>query len=147
MINRDEIRVVGLITGSALFGLIISSPLDGLGFEARFVLSTAAWMATWWITEAIPIYATALLPVLLFPAFNIMSFARLSTAYADRIVFLLLGGFMMAAAIERSKLHERFALSVIRAFGTRPRNIVGSFMMTTGMLSAWISNTARGPSR
>lgn len=142
MISKDEISTFGLVTGPVLFALVLSIPVVGLSFEARFVLSSAAWMGAWWTTEAIPIYGTALLPLILFPTFNIASLAQLSASYADRIVFLLLGGLVIGSAIQESGLHERFAFNVIRAFGVRPRRIVGGFMMTTGMLSAWISNTA-----
>jgi sodium-dependent dicarboxylate transporter 2/3/5 len=142
MITKEQISRTGLITGPALFALAISIPMDGLAFEAKVVLASALWMGTWWITEAIPIYATALLPLVLFPAFNVASLVQLSASYADKIVFLFLGGFMIAAAVQRSGLHERFALGAIRTFGASPRSIVGGFMITTGMLSAWISNTA-----
>jgi len=142
MITKEKTSRIGLIIGPALFVIVIALPIESLAPEAKIVLATALWMGTWWITEAIPIYATALLPLVLFPVFNIASLAQLATSYADRIVFLFLGGFIIAAAIEKSGLHERFALNAIRAFGTSPRSIVGGFMVTTAMLSAWISNTA-----
>ncbi len=142
MITKEQIGRIGLIIGPVLFALTISIPIEGLAFEAKIVFATALWMGTWWITEAIPIYATALLPLVLFPAFNVASLAQLSKSYADKIVLLFLGGFIIAAAIQRSGLHERFALNAIRVFGTSPRSIVGGFMITTGMISAWISNTA-----
>lgn len=133
---------IGLIIGPILFVLVISIPIEGLAFPARVVLATTVWMAAWWITEAIPIYMTALLPLILFPTFNVASLTQLSGSYADKIIFLFLGGFIIAAAVRRSELHERIALNAIRAFGTSQRNIIGGFMLTTGMISAWISNAA-----
>jgi len=142
MITKEQISRIGLITGPILFVLTISISIEGLAFEAKVVLAAALWMATWWITEAIPIYATSLLPLVLFPAFNVASLGQLSTSYADKIIFLFLGGFIIAAAIERSGLHQRIAFNAIRAFGTSPRSIVGGFMIATALISAWISNTA-----
>jgi len=142
MINKELISRIGLITGPALFALAIAIPIEGLTFQARIVLATALWMASWWITEAIPIYATALIPLALFPAFNVATLPQLAASYADKIIFLFLGGFMIALAIERSGLHERIALNVIKTFGTKPKNIVGAFVLATGFISAWISNTA-----
>jgi len=142
MINKERISRIGLIAGPALFALAISIPIEGLTFEARVVLATALWMASWWITEAIPIYATALIPLALFPAFNVATFPQLAASYADKIIFLFLGGFILAISIEKVGLHERIALNAIKTFGTNPKSIVGAFVLATGLISAWISNTA-----
>lgn len=100
------------------------------------------WMVVWWITEAIPIYITALLPLAIFPMFEITALGETSAAYADRIVFLFLGGFILAKAVEKTGLHKRFALNILNIVGTNPKNIVAAFIIVTGFLSAWISNTA-----
>ena len=113
-----------------------------MSFEGRIVLGVTLWMTSWWITEAIPIYVTALLPLVLFPSLEVTDLGNTASAYADRIVFLFLGGFILAKAIEKTKLHKRFALNILRAFGTNPKNIVAAFVIVTGFLSAWISNTA-----
>jgi sodium-dependent dicarboxylate transporter 2/3/5 len=142
MIAKNQISKVGLVVGPVLFTITLSIPIEGLTFEARVVLATAVWMSSWWITEAIPIYMTALLPLAIFPSLNIAQLQEISMSYADRIVFLFLGGFMLAKAVEKSMLHQRFALNVLKFFGTNPRYIVGAFMVITGSLSAWMSNTA-----
>jgi solute carrier family 13 (sodium-dependent dicarboxylate transporter), member 2/3/5 len=99
-------------------------------------------MSIWWITEAIPIYVTAFLPLILFPIFNIVSFQKLSNAYLDSIIFLFLGGSILAKAIENVNLHKRFAMNILKIFGTNPRYIIGAFMVIAAILSGWISNTA-----
>lgn len=143
MISRkQEISRIGLIIGPILFTVTLYSPIEGLSFEAKVVLGVALWMGSWWITEAIPIYATALLPLIIFPLLNVADVTDTAKVYADKIVFLFLGGFMIAKAIERSMLHQRFALNVLWVFGTNPKHIVGAFMVVTGSLSAWMSNTA-----
>src|SRR5574341_820003 len=142
MITREQISRIGLAVGPALFIVAISIQVEDLTLPEKTVLGITAWMAVWWITEAIPIYATALLPLVIFPAFNVVSLEKLATSYADEIIFLFLGGMILAAAVERSGLHERIALNVIRSFGTSPKNVVAGFMVTTAMISAWMSNTA-----
>src|ERR671921_964351 len=99
-------------------------------------------MASWWLTEAIPIYVTALLPLVIFPLLHITELGEISANYADRVVFLFLGGFLLAKAVEKSNLHKRFALNILKIFGTNPKYIVAAFMMVTWFLSAWMSNTA-----
>ncbi len=142
MITRQQISRIGLIIGPVLFAITLYSPIEGLSFEGKAVLGVALWMGSWWVTEAIPIYVTALLPLALFPLLNIAELGETSMRYADRIVFLFLGGFMLAKAIEKSMLHQRFALNILKVFGTNPKHIVGAFMVVTGSLSAWMSNTA-----
>ena len=99
-------------------------------------------MACWWITEAIPIYATALLPLVLFPLLNIGDIGSTAANYADKVVFLFLGGFLVAKSIEKSGLHRRIALTILRTVGPSPKYIVAAFVVVTGFLSAWMSNTA-----
>lgn len=138
--------LTGLAVGPLLFaGILFISPIfiaEELPFNSRVVIATAAWLSVWWITEAIPIYITALLPLIIFPYFNIISLQGTSALYADRIVFLFLGGFILAKAIEKTNLHRRFALNILNIFGTNPKHIVAAFMIVTGFLSGWISNTA-----
>lgn len=116
--------------------------LNDISFEARIVLAATIWMAIWWITEAIPIYITALLPLVIFPSLYVTDLGQTSSNYADRVVFLFLGGFILAKAVEKSNLHIRFALNILKIFGTNPKYIVAAFMTVTGILSAWMSNTA-----
>ncbi|MDQ4012731.1 MAG: SLC13 family permease [Thermoproteota archaeon] len=143
MINRQQAKKIGLILGPILFLVVLFSPVaQDLPWEARIVLASTFWMGSWWITEAIPIYVTALLPVIIFPSLNVTDLGETSANYADRIVFLFLGGFILAKAVEKSNLHRRFALNMLKIFGTNPKYIVASFMMVTGFLSGWMSNTA-----
>lgn len=99
-------------------------------------------MATWWITEAIPIAATALIPLVLFPFLDILQIKPAASPYANPVIFLFLGGFMIAAALERCGLHRRLALAILRTVGTGPTNLIAGFMIATAFLSMWVSNTA-----
>lgn len=99
-------------------------------------------MATWWITEAIPIAATALAPLVLFPLLGILQIQEAASPYANPVIFLFLGGFLIAAALERCGLHRRMALTILRMVGTGPASLVGGFMIATAFLSMWVSNTA-----
>ena len=138
-------RKAGLLLGPALFLAVLFFPTllpEELSFEARIVLGATLWMAVWWITEAIPIYVTALLPFIVFPSLGVTGLQETAASYADRVVFLFLGGFMLAKAMEKSNLHSRFALSILKVFGTNPKYIIAAFMMVIFLLGAWMSNTA-----
>lgn len=104
--------------------------------------AVALWMAIWWITEPVPLALTSLLPVVLLPALGVMSGASVASEYFNHIVFLFIGGFLVALAIERWGLHRRIALRVLLLFGARPPRILLGFMVATAILSMWISNTA-----
>ena len=106
------------------------------------VLCVTIWMALWWVTEAVPIAVTALLPIVLFPLTGAVSIGATTAAYGDKFVFLYLGGFLLAIAIEKWELHRRIALSIIKLIGTNLKRIVLGFMVATAFLSMWISNTA-----
>ena len=106
------------------------------------VIATALWMVVWWITEAVSISVTALLPLLLFPLFDIMPIADVGANYGSPIIFLFFGGFVMALALEKVNLHKRIALNIIKITGTTPNKVVLGFMIATASLSMWISNTA-----
>ncbi|MDH3361836.1 MAG: DASS family sodium-coupled anion symporter [Nitrosopumilus sp.] len=133
---------LGLVLGPTLFLLVILSPIEGLSDEPKFVLGIALWMASWWILGTIPLYATSLIPLVLFPALGIIDIAKIPLYYVDKIVLLFLGGFLLAKAIETSALHKRFALNMLKTFGTKPRYIIGAFIIITASLSAWMTNTA-----
>lgn len=135
-------RSAGLVLGPAAFvGLWAGAPFD-LQPDALIVLASTAWIVCWWVTEAVPIPVTSLLPVVLFPATGVTSVASATAPYADPIVFLLLGGFLVALAIERWNLHHRLSLLVVAAAGTTANRLVFGFMFATAFLSMWISNTA-----
>ena len=113
-----------------------------LGQAGKVTAGMTAWMALWWMAEVVPLYITALLPLIILSLTGAMGFDRISLSYGHRIVFLAFGGFMLAVAIEKWHLHKRFSLFVLNFCGTRPRNIIGGFMLASALLSMWISNTA-----
>lgn len=134
---------VGLVAGPVLFALILILPrAAGMPAVAQKVLAVTAWMAAWWVSEAIPIAATALLPLVLFPATGAVGMAAAAAPYANPNVFLFLGGFIIAKCIERQNLHRRLALGIVAVVGTSPERLMLGFMAATALLSMWISNTA-----
>jgi sodium-dependent dicarboxylate transporter 2/3/5 len=142
-IVAESARQIGFWAGPALFLMIYfflhpaSMPLPAV---AVFAMTT--WISVWWITEAIPLPATSLLPIVLFPLLGILGLDETTAAYGQPIVFLYIGGFLIAIAIEKTGLHKRIALHIIRSMGTKLKMIVLGFMLATAFLSMWISNTA-----
>ncbi|MEO0788320.1 MAG: SLC13 family permease [Bacteroidota bacterium] len=118
------------------------STVVALTHPAKAVLAGTVWIASWWILEVIPISATALLPMILFPLSGALDLKSTAAAYANPMIFLFMGGFMIAVTIEKWNLHKRIALNIILAVGSDLRYIILGFMLATGFLSAWISNTA-----
>jgi len=139
----NKTRLLGLFLGPISFFLILSffHP-DGLSKEANAVLASTIWIAIWWITEAIPIAVTALLPLVLFPLSGGLDLPSTSGSFGHKYVFLYMGGFIIAIAIEKWNLHKRIALNIINFIGSDVRKIILGFMMATAFLSMWISNTA-----
>lgn len=132
-----------LLLGPALFTLILLlfKP-DGLPYEGRAILASTVWIAVWWITEVVPIAVTSMLPLILFPLTGGLDMKATAKPYGHEILFLFLGGFMLALAMEKWNLHRRIALNLIAAVGTNMHQIVLGFILATGLLSMWISNTA-----
>ena len=136
-------RKIGLYLGPILFILTrFFLELEGLSDQANAVLASTLWIAIWWITEAIPIAATSLLPIILFPLSGALPLADTSSSFGHRFVFLYLGGFILALAIQKWNLHKRIALNIIKVIGTNVKKIILGFMVATAFLSMWISNTA-----
>ncbi|MGD8615736.1 MAG: DASS family sodium-coupled anion symporter [Gammaproteobacteria bacterium] len=134
---------LGLFLGPVLFaGLLLMPEPAGMAPEAQRLAAVALWMAVWWISEAVPIPATALLPIPLFPLLDIMSTGQVTASYGHHLIYLFMGGFMIAVTMERWSLHRRIALHVIRWTGTGATRLVLGFMLATALLSMWISNTA-----
>ncbi|MBN3582023.1 SLC13/DASS family transporter [Algoriphagus aestuarii] len=134
---------LGLFLGPIAFLLIhflMGSP--DLNPTAQSMLALAAWMAIWWITEALPIAATAFLPLIFMPLLGILPIADVSENYMHPTVLLYMGGFLLATGIEKWNLHRRIALNIINLLGTDLRRIVLGFILATGILSMWISNSA-----
>lgn len=141
--SYTKAQIIGLILGPLLFTLTLlfleSGSLDSAGV---FVVAATLWIATWWITEAIPIPATSLLPLILFPMGGVMTNSATASFYGNDIIFLFLGGFLLAVAMEKWNLHTRIALSIISAIGTTTATILLGFMISTALLSMFVSNTA-----
>ncbi|MFZ5980769.1 MAG: SLC13 family permease [Candidatus Zixiibacteriota bacterium] len=136
-------QTIGLFLGPVLAVVILFG--TNLNADNPAVTRTAAaavLMAVWWVTEAIPIPATALLPVALFPLMGIMDGKEVAAMYFNNVIFLFIGGFIMALAMQRWRLHKRIALKIILLIGISPGRLLLGFMMATGFLSMWISNTA-----
>ncbi|MEN8169667.1 MAG: SLC13 family permease [Pseudomonadota bacterium] len=134
---------IGLLLGPLLFVLFLLLPTpEAMSPAAQRLAAVTLLMAVWWMCEALPIAATALLPIVLFPLLGIMPTAQTTSAYANPMVYLFLGGFLIAMAMQRWALHRRIALHTINQVGTSPRRIILGFMLATAFLSMWISNTA-----
>ena len=140
MINKKNI---GLFLGPIVFFIvkIFYNPVD-LSEQGLSILASTLWVAIWWITEAVPIYVTALIPIILFPLSGGLELKQTTAAYGHKFVFLFVGGFILAIAIEKWRLHKRIALNIISLVGTKKSNIILGFMIATAFLSMWISNTA-----
>lgn len=134
---------LGFIVGIIVFLLIYSMPApEGLSIEGWHTAAVAMLMAIWWITEALPIPATALLPIVLLPVLNITSINEATTPYANPLIFLFMGGFVIAQAMERWDLHKRIALNIVSFVGIKPSSIIMGFIIASAFLSMWVSNTA-----
>jgi sodium-dependent dicarboxylate transporter 2/3/5 len=139
MISRQK---AGFVLGPLLFLFILLSDIEGLSWEAKSIAASTVWIACWWLTEAIPIPATSLLPIILFPLLGALEVGKVTAEYGNQIIFLLIGGFFIAIAMEKWGLHIRIALLIVRTIGTSPRRTIAGFMGATAFISAWISNTA-----
>jgi sodium-dependent dicarboxylate transporter 2/3/5 len=135
-------RMAIIAAGPVAYALLFLSAPVALTRPAAHVLGVTAWMAIWWLSEAIPLGATALIPLALFPALGVTSARDAATPYANELVFLFLGGFFLAAALEHWRAHARIAYGLVARFGTSGRSIVLGVMVATGAISMWISNTA-----
>jgi sodium-dependent dicarboxylate transporter 2/3/5 len=135
---------LGIFLGLGIFIQVLLLPLDValLPVSARYTAAITLLMVVWWITEALPIYATALVPLVLFPVFGVLSPDVAARAYADQTVFLFMGGFFIAVTMQKWNLHRRIALFIVRRVGLETRKIVLGFMIATAFVSMWISNTA-----
>lgn len=141
--SYTKVQLIGLLLGPILFFimLLLFKPA-GLSAEGTAIAASTVWISTWWITEAVPIPVTSLLPLVLFPITGGLEIGDTASSYGDETIFLFMGGFMIALAMEKWNLHRRIALTIISLIGTNMNRIVLGFMVATGFLSMWISNTA-----
>jgi sodium-dependent dicarboxylate transporter 2/3/5 len=136
-------RLTAQLAGPLGAGLVfLLAPIFGWSAAAIAVLAASSWMLIWWVSEAVPIGVTSVLPIVLFPLFGIASVGETTAPYGSHYVFLFMGGFLIAIALENWNLHRRFALGILVAAGGKPRRLIGGFMLATALLSMWISNTA-----
>ncbi len=134
-------RAGGPLLALGLYWLLGRHAME-LSEAGRATAAIAGWMAVWWMTEAVPLPVTSLLPLVLFPLAGVMNTQEAAAPYADKNVFLFFGGFLIALAVERWNLHRRLALLTVLAVGTHPRRLIGGMMAATAGLSMWMSNTA-----
>lgn len=134
---------IGIIAGPIFFILIyLLAPAGAINEKSITVIAVGSWMVTWWITEAIPIPITAMLPLVLFPVLGVAKMSEVAQPYGDPVVFLFMGGFILALGLEKYNLHQRIALNLIKLTGTSGNGIILGFMLATALISMWISNTA-----
>ena len=133
-----SLAILGIIFSLITYALVPGDEYQ----EAPLMAAIVVLMAVWWILEAVPIAVTSLLPIILFPLFNISDVAEAGKYYGKPIIFLFLGGFMLAFGLQESGIHKRIALKVVQFIGSSPKRLVLGFMVATGFLSMWISNTA-----
>lgn len=140
--SKQQLKLIALLAGIAVFILLYFLNPFNVDRNADTVLAIAGLMITWWVTEALPMPVVALLPLVLFPLLNISKLDEAAAPYANPVIFLFLGGFMLGLAIEKWNLHRRIALTIISITGTSGNKIVLGFILATGLLSMWLSNTA-----
>jgi len=143
-IRQDTLRKrIGFWLGLFVFiGMLLLPAPQGLMHIGWYTLALLALMVIWWVTEALPIAITSLLPIVVAPVFGIAGLAETTPGYAHPIIFLLMGGFIIGKSIERWNLHERVALGILSKIGSKPSSLIAGFMATAAILSMWISNTA-----
>lgn len=141
-LSKPQLRLLSLLTGVAVsLFLYFINPFHVPENAAR-VLAVAGLMITWWVTEALPMPVVALMPLVLFPLLGIQTIKVTAASYGNEVIFLFMGGFMLGLAIEKWNLHRRIALNIVAMTGTSGNRIILGFILATGLLSMWLSNTA-----
>ena len=140
----ETYQIIGRVLGPAIFVLmlVVDQWQGAMSTEAWRVAAVGLWMAVWWATEAIPVPVTAFLPIVIFEPLGISSLRDAAAPYANPTIYLFLGGFVMALAIERWNLHRRIALAILDRTGTDGRRLIGGFMLVCAILSMWMTNTS-----
>lgn len=141
---RARYQDVGLILGPLLFAIMMLFDASQTTMEpaAWRVAAVGIWMATWWATEAVPVPVTAFLPIVIFPFLSISSIGETTSHYANPIIYLFLGAFILALAVEKWMLHKRIALAILSVTGTDGKRLIGGFMIVAALLSMWMTNTS-----
>jgi solute carrier family 13 (sodium-dependent dicarboxylate transporter), member 2/3/5 len=141
--GRARYQTVGLVLGPAIAaGMLLWGAPSALAPAAWHTAAFGLWMAVWWATEAVPIAITSFLPIVLFPLFGIADIDATVAPYSDDVVFLFLGGFVVAFAMQRWNLHRRIALTVLQHAGGNGRSLIGGFMLASALISMWVMNTS-----
>lgn len=141
--GRARYQSVGLVLGPVVaIGMLLAGSPDALSPSAWFTAAIGLLMAIWWATEAVPIAITSFLPIVLFPLFGIATIEQTVVPYSDDVIFLFLGGFVVAFAMQRWNLHRRIALSVLQYTGGNGRSLIGGFMLAAALISMWVMNTS-----
>ena len=140
--SEHSSKTVVRLLGPIIFIILLVIPISSMTVHAKLVSGVALWMAIWWVTEAVPLAVTSLLPLVLFPLAGVEGVRLVAPNYGNHMIFLFLGGFVMALAVERSGAHRRIALTTVRAIGSSPRRLIWAFLIATAVLSMWLSNTA-----
>ena len=140
--SKSQVKIISLLAGIAISLLLYFVNPFQVSESAARVLAVAGLMITWWVTEALPMPVVALLPLILFPLLQINTIKATASSYGNEVIFLFMGGFMLGLAIEKWNLHRRIALNIVRLTGTSGDRIVLGFILATGLLSMWLSNTA-----
>lgn len=142
--QRARYQDIGLIMGPAVFVLmmLMDATQGVMEPQAWRVAGVGIWMAIWWATEAVPVPVTAFLPIVTFPVLGVSSLTEATASYANPIIYLFLGAFILALAVERWSLHKRIALMILAYTGTDGRNLIGGFMIVAALLSMWMTNTS-----